>query len=278
MHATADDDNHASTRTPVWKMERTNRDKEAWRKDRQERREWRRGDGFWETLRICAERHATRSSGRAGCRVLLKSTWWGSFDEDHNRSLMPSVDSRLSLRLELAEIPLIKSIQRFGRGWLVWGHNRWTGVAASQGPILPTEEKIGRDGKEESLVSRLRVLPTRDKNQLSANQFELGGGIDCPNIRIRITRWNRLINRTSDLWSKVDREEPTVEEEDSNDRKESAGSQGSYDYLEAIYVGGHGAIRRSIRPVPFTGRSPWSRVGVARGAGRGGGRRVRVAC
>lgn len=63
--------------------------------------------GFWETLRICAERHATRSSGRAGCRVLLKSTWWGSFD-DHNRSLMPSVDSRLSLRLELAEIPLIK--------------------------------------------------------------------------------------------------------------------------------------------------------------------------
>ena len=65
--------------------------------------------GFWETLRICAERHATRSSGRAGCRVLLKSTWWGSFDEDHNRSLMPSVDSRLSLRLELAEIPLIKA-------------------------------------------------------------------------------------------------------------------------------------------------------------------------
>lgn len=36
----------------------------------------------------------------------------------------------------------------------------------------------------------------------------------------------------------------------------------------------HGPIRRSIRPVPFTGRSPRSRVTIARGAGRA--RRVRV--
>lgn len=85
---------------------------------RLEEQVWGKGRGFWETLRICAERHATRSSGRTGCRVLLKSTWWGSFD-DHNRSLMPSVDSRLSLRLELAEIPLINRRPR-------WLHNRWT--------------------------------------------------------------------------------------------------------------------------------------------------------
>jgi len=43
--------------------------------------------------------------------VLLKSTWWGSFDEAATGALC-SVDSRLSLRLEPAEIPLIDQPSR----------------------------------------------------------------------------------------------------------------------------------------------------------------------
>lgn len=63
---------------------------------------------------------------------------------------MPSVDSRLSLRLELAEIPLIKH-RAIRQGWLV--HNRWTHHRVYAIEILLPVEKIGRPKKISSEIA-----------------------------------------------------------------------------------------------------------------------------